>query len=322
MTTDPKHAAQAPRLPAGADAVLPTVWGAFVTTVVLALAFSFGNVWDLNRTLGMERHVAPLVGPAVDITAIGLLVVVPWFVLAGISPERLRSANRLMRLAGFLTLALNSGPSAIKGFSEKNPAAWGLALVEAIVPTLLIAWSHVGPGLIALFVEVRERHAERVAAVRRDAAAEADRLSEERAAAIAAAVSLAREESAAERVELAAQVASLEASLQAAMDAHAADMAASQEALSKAQADLREARKAARSKTPSGTPKAPSGRAPRRSLDEWVEIVKDRLPEWQMETPTGSVIGSALDLSSAGTISEIRKRLEADRLAITSGGTP
>ena len=65
-----------PKLPAGAKGILPTIWGAFITTVVLALAFSFANVYLLDRQLGVEPHVAPLIGPAVDITAFGLLVVV------------------------------------------------------------------------------------------------------------------------------------------------------------------------------------------------------------------------------------------------------
>lgn len=310
-----------PKLPAGAAAVLPTVWLTFVTTVVLALAFSFGNVWDLGRAIGVERHVAPLIGPAVDLTAIGLLVVVPWFVLAGIAPERLKAANRLMRLAGFLTLALNSGPSAIAGWAAADPRAWGRALVEAIVPTLLIAWSHVGPGLIALFVEVRERHADRVTETLRTARANDSRLAEERAGEIAEAVARAGEETAAELAEAAAQRASLEASLREVQERREAEETAAAEALRKVQAELAEARKEARRKPVHSGSKKPAERAPRKSLDEWVDAAKDALPEWQIETPTGAVIGSALDLSSAGTISKIRQQLEADRIAITSGGT-
>jgi hypothetical protein len=331
-----------PKLPAGASGVLPTVWATFVITVLLALAFSFGNVWDLSTTLGVERHVAPLIGPAVDLTAIGLLVVVPWFVLAGASGDQLKAANRLMRLAGFLTLALNSGPSAIRGWVGGDATAWGRALVEAIVPTLLIAWSHVGPLLIGLFVEVRERHQERVTEALRSDAEAASRQAEERAAAVAVAVEEAVREAlstaAAEHSETLSRLraetderfsdvlvsnrethAELE-TVRATKQALEADLDAAREALSTMQAELREARKEARRKPTSGGSKTPVGRAPRRTEDEWLELAKERLPEWQIETPTGSVIGSALDLSSAGTITKIRQRLEADRLALANGG--
>jgi hypothetical protein len=51
-----------------------------VITVVLALitaltfAFGFGNVWALGRSLGVPPFVAPLVGPAVDLSVAGLLI--------------------------------------------------------------------------------------------------------------------------------------------------------------------------------------------------------------------------------------------------------
>jgi hypothetical protein len=331
-----------PKLPAGASGVLPTVWATFVITVLLALAFSFGNVWDLSTTLGVERHVAPLIGPAVDLTAIGLLVVVPWFVLAGASGDQLKAANRLMRLAGFLTLALNSGPSAIRGWVGGDATAWGRALVEAIVPTLLIAWSHVGPLLIGLFVEVRERHQERVAEALRSDAEAASRRAEERMAEIATAAEEAVREAlstvtdehsatlAQVRAEMDKEVsellvsdretrAELESTL-AAKQTLEADLETAREALSSVQAELREVRREGRRKPASGGSKTPVGRAPRRTEDEWVDLAKERLPEWQIETPTGSVIGSALDLSSAGTITKIRQRLEADRLALANGG--
>lgn len=309
-----------PKLPAGAGGILPTVWVTFVVTVLLALAFSFANVWELGRTLGIEKHVAPLIGPAVDLTAVGLLVVVPWLVLAGVPTKRLGAANKLMAAAGFLTLALNSAPAAIKGWTRGDATAWGRAAVEAIVPFLLMAWSHVGPKLVAIFVEVRERHAERVAEILRTAEEGDSRLAEERARevsdAVAAALSNAASRHEREVAEVAAQCAELESSLRAAEERHRAEREAAEESLRTAREALAEARRRAveraQKRTPDRAPKAPS-RAPRRSLDEWVALAKEALPTWQLETPTGTQIGSALDLSSEGTISKIRQRLEADR---------
>jgi hypothetical protein len=353
-----------PKLPAGAKGILPTIWGAFLITVVLALAFSFANVWNLDLTLGVEYHVAALIGPAVDITAVGLLVVVPWLVLAGAPAERLRPANRLMGAAGFLTLALNSAPSAITGWVHGDPRAWGRAAVEAIVPFLLIAWSHVGPKLIALFVEVHARHMEAVAEalrIEREGSAEA---AQQRAAEVQAAVTEAlrrasvehaveladastehaaqlAEESArhaerlaaesAERARLESTIASMEAE-------HRASMESSTARLAQVEADLERLRERAAT-----TRKAPprtairaglrtsaemAEKAPRRSaaelLEERVEAAKEALPTWQLETPAGPEIRSALGLKSDGVVSDIRKRLEADRLdlASTKGETP
>jgi hypothetical protein len=346
VNTSAHRPAALPELPVGARSILPTVWITFVTTVLLALAFSFGNVWDLGKRLGVEEHVAPLIGPTVDITAIGLLVVVPWLVLAGVPAEKLSGANRLMFFAGALTLALNSAPAAIKGWTQDDPNAWGLAAVEAIVPSLLIAWSHVGPTLIALYVEVRSGVLMATAEAARADAESASRRAEERvaeiAAAVDAAVAEAVERAAAEHsvrltealtaaeegsAELLASERGYRVELEAALASEqrvAAELDASREALEKIQAELKEARREARDAkraTASGGSRGASDRAPRRTLDEWVDLAKDALPEWQIETPAGPVIGSALDLSSAGTISNIRKRLEADRLALAGGAS-
>jgi hypothetical protein len=309
-----------PVLPAGAAGILPTIWATFVLTVVLGLVFSFGNVWHLARDIGVQGFVSPLIGPVVDFTALGLLVVVPWLLLAGVPAQRMKPANRLMALAGLLTLVLNSAPSAIKGWAHHDPNGWVRAGVEAIVPSLLIAWSHVGPTLIALFTEVQTRHRETVAEAARRTEQDGLRAAEERAAAIAVAVAEAvdqtrrevqaaadREADAvrAELAEAAAHRTELESSLQAAQDA-----------LARRTDEVERIRNRTRSTSRTGA-KRSAGRAPRKSLDEWVALAKTALPEWQLETPTGSVIGSALDLQSDGTISNIRKRLAADRAALT-----
>lgn len=51
---------------------------------MLTFAFSFGNIWALGRRLGVSPSIAPLAGPAVDLSVVGLLVAVrsggrgPW----------------------------------------------------------------------------------------------------------------------------------------------------------------------------------------------------------------------------------------------------
>jgi hypothetical protein len=63
-----------------------------VITVVLAritaltFAFGFGNVWALGRSLGVPPFVAPLVGPAVDLSVAGLLMSIRHLSMAGVPP--------------------------------------------------------------------------------------------------------------------------------------------------------------------------------------------------------------------------------------------
>lgn len=338
-----------PKLPAGAKGILPTIWGAFLITVVLALVFSFANVWDLDLTLGVEYHVAALIGPAVDITAVGLLVVVPWLVLAGAPAERLRPANRLMAAAGFLTLALNSAPSAITGWVHHDPRAWGRAVVEAIVPFLLIAWSHVGPKLIALFVEVHGRHMEAVAEALRIEEEDSAEAARKRAVEVQAAVTEALRrasvehamaeadasvehaaelaEAAAKRAELESTIASMEAEHRASMETSTARLAQVEAELDRLREQVKTGRKSApRTAIRAGLRDSAETaiKTPRKSaaelLEERVEAAKEALPTWQLETPAGPEIRSALGLKSDGVVSDIRKRLEADRLALTGGG--
>jgi hypothetical protein len=121
----------------------------------LTFAFSFGNVWTLDLMLGVEKHIAPLVGPAVDLSVIGLLITVQWLSLAGVTSSDLRPARRLLNACGLVTMALNSAPSLVTGHATGSHIAYGRAAVEAIAPWLLIAWSHVGPLMLRHFVELR-----------------------------------------------------------------------------------------------------------------------------------------------------------------------
>jgi hypothetical protein len=145
------------KLPAGGGAALFTLIATSSAIALLAFGFSFGNVWNLNLRLRIPGHIAPLIGPAVDLSVVGLLVTVQWLSLAGASAERLKPARRLLFWCGVATLGLNSALSVVEG-------AYGRATVEAIAPLLLIAWSHVGPAMLRLFVELRAEHAAALAA--------------------------------------------------------------------------------------------------------------------------------------------------------------
>jgi len=158
---------------------------ATVVTGLASLLFSFGNVRNTLVGLGWEKWLASLYTPAVDVTVIALIVVGQYLVNAGIAPERLARANRLLAGAGLAMLGANVAPSLISGYVTDHPADYGRAVADAVLPAILIAWSHTGPYLIGLFAEIRN-DAEAAAldvVERRTWATEADRA--EAAAALA-----------------------------------------------------------------------------------------------------------------------------------------
>jgi hypothetical protein len=118
-----------------------------VITVVLAaitaltFAFGFGNVWALGRSLGVPPLVAPLVGPAVDLSVAGLLIGVRHLSMAGVPRDQLRQARILLVACGAATLALNiAGPV--------TAGAYGRAAFDSVGPGLLIGWAETGPGML------------------------------------------------------------------------------------------------------------------------------------------------------------------------------
>jgi hypothetical protein len=58
-----------------------------IVSVVIALTFlfGFGNVLDLALRLGVPVFIAPLVAPAVDLSAVGLLVATRFLAVRGAS---------------------------------------------------------------------------------------------------------------------------------------------------------------------------------------------------------------------------------------------
>jgi hypothetical protein len=114
-----------------------------VTAAVMAItfAFSLGNVTRLSLDLGITVWIAWLVGPAVDLSVIGLLVGIRFLSLHGCQDGELAGLRRMLRFCGLLTLALNT-------VGAIGHHQYGTALVDAVGPALLIGWSEVGPQLL------------------------------------------------------------------------------------------------------------------------------------------------------------------------------
>lgn len=116
-----------------------------ITAAIAALAFvfSFGNVWQLGLHLGVSPYIAPLVGPAVDLSVVGLLIAIRHLTLTGTPARQVRPARLLLAACGTTTLALNIAEPTLT-------AAYGRAAFDAVGPLLLIGWSEVGPALLRL----------------------------------------------------------------------------------------------------------------------------------------------------------------------------
>jgi hypothetical protein len=109
--------------------------------MVITFAFSLGNVTRLSLDLGIAAWIAWLVGPAVDLSVIGLLVGIRFLSMHGYADDQLARLRRMLRFCGLLTLALNTAGA----ISHRQ---FGTALVDAVGPALLIGWSEVGPWLL------------------------------------------------------------------------------------------------------------------------------------------------------------------------------
>jgi hypothetical protein len=109
--------------------------------VVMAFAFSLGNVTRLCLDLGITAWIAWLVGPAVDLSVVGLLLGIRFLSQHGYTDAQLARLQRMLRFCGLLTLALNTAGAC--GHRQV-----GTALVDAVGPALLIGWSESGPWLL------------------------------------------------------------------------------------------------------------------------------------------------------------------------------
>ena len=89
----------------------------------------------------MTPWIAWLVGPAVDLSVVGLLTGMRFLSLRGYTDVQLSKLRRMLRFCGVLTLALNTS-------GALGHRMFGTALVDAVGPALLIGWSEVGPWLL------------------------------------------------------------------------------------------------------------------------------------------------------------------------------
>jgi len=117
------------------------VTGITAAIVLMTFAFSLGNVTRLCLHLGITVWIAWLVGPAVDLSVVGLLVGIQFLSLHGYTDAQLARLQRMLRFCGLLTLALNTAEAA-------SHRQYGTALVDAVGPALLIGWSEAGPWML------------------------------------------------------------------------------------------------------------------------------------------------------------------------------
>lgn len=114
----------------------------------LAFVFSFGNVAALAAYLHVPLYIGWLVGPAVDLSVVGLLIGIRYLSLHGYSDKQLAKPRRLLVLCGVLTMALNTAESICTQH-------YGTAAFDAVAPALLLGWSENGPWLLRQIYTVR-----------------------------------------------------------------------------------------------------------------------------------------------------------------------
>src|ERR1700741_1767877 len=114
-----------------------------ITAAIVTMTFAFilGNVTRLCLDLGITAWIAWLVGPAVDLSVVGLLTGMRFLSLHGYTDAQLAGLQRMLRFCGLLTLALNT-------VASSADRQYGTALVDAVGPALLIGWSEVGPWML------------------------------------------------------------------------------------------------------------------------------------------------------------------------------
>ena len=136
---DPAVPDQDRRVPSPGEALTRRAVTAVTAAIMLmTFAFSLGNVTRLCLDLGITVWIAWLVGPAVDLSVVGLLAGMRFLSLYGCTDAQLAGLQRMLRFCGLLTVALNTA-------GALGHRQLGTALVDAVGPALLIGWSEAGP---------------------------------------------------------------------------------------------------------------------------------------------------------------------------------
>lgn len=137
---------------------------------LLTFLFSFGNVGDLGTHLGIDKRIAYLTGPAVDLTATGMIVAATWLSYRGMSEKELWRVHALSIICALIMFALNCGPAIYVH-------RYQLAGFSAVGPFLLMAMGFVGPWLLRQLTDARPAPARtaKPAPARHEAAASAER---------------------------------------------------------------------------------------------------------------------------------------------------
>lgn len=129
-------------LPLGGEALTRRAVSVITAAIVImSFAFSLGNVTRLCLDLGITAWISWLVGPAVDLSVVGLLTGMRFLSLHGYTDGQLGKLRRMLRFCGVLTLALNTS-------GALGHRMLGTALVDAVGPALLIGWSEIGPWML------------------------------------------------------------------------------------------------------------------------------------------------------------------------------
>lgn len=126
---------------------------------LLTFLFSFGNVGDLGQSLGVDKRIAYLTGPGVDLTATGMIVAATWLSYRGMSERELWRVHTLSIVCALIMFALNCGPAM---YAHR----YQLAGFSAVGPFLLMAMGYVGPWLLRQLTDDRAAPAPETAPAR------------------------------------------------------------------------------------------------------------------------------------------------------------